>query len=153
MVMLATLFASSEEAAHLSDGGVLAQWAWLIPVVPLVLMFAIVFFGKRLPAKGWELAEAAMLFVAVYGVVLLVMNASAGIYHEGSIEIARIGSYTLEWGWVVDGLSIMMYAVIGVWAWQCSHKGLHERRRPLHLALRPRNLPGDAGIGLWHEPH
>lgn len=114
MVTLTTLFAYSEGTAHLSDGGVLAQWAWLIPVVPLVLMFAIVFFGKRLPAKGWELAEAAMLFVAIYGVTLLVMNASAGIYHEGAIEIARIGAFTLEWGWVVDGLSIMMYAVIGI---------------------------------------
>ena len=61
MVMLATLFALGEQTGHevaqLSDGGVLAQWAWLIPVVPLVLMFAIVFFGKRLPMKGWELAE------------------------------------------------------------------------------------------------
>src|SRR3990172_229478 len=92
MVMLAALNSFSEEAAHLSDGGVLAQWAWLIPVVPLVVMFAIVFFGKRLPAGGWELAEAAMLFVAVYGVTLFVMNASEGIYHEGSIEIARIGA-------------------------------------------------------------
>ncbi|MBI5157832.1 MAG: NADH-quinone oxidoreductase subunit L [Acidimicrobiia bacterium] len=111
MVMLA---AYSEGAAHLTDGGLLAQWAWLIPVVPLVLMFGIVFFGKRLPMKGWELAEAAMLFVAVYGVALLVMNASDGISYEGSVEIARIGSFTLEWGWVVDGLSIMMYAVVGV---------------------------------------
>ena len=117
MVMLAALLGAplaSPETAHLSDGGVLAQWAWLIPVVPLVLMFGIVFFGKRLPAGGWELAEAAMLFVAVYGVALLIMNASEGITYEGSIEIARIGSYVIEWGWVVDGLSIMMYAVVGV---------------------------------------
>ncbi len=116
MVMLATLFAqeTGHEVVHLSDGGVLAQWAWLIPVVPLVLMFAIVFFGKRLPMKGWELAEGAMLFVAVYGIALFAMNANEGINYEGSIEIARIGSLTLEWGWVVDGLSIMMYAVVGV---------------------------------------
>jgi NADH-quinone oxidoreductase subunit L len=98
-----------------SDGGVLAQWAWLIPVVPLVLMFGIVFFGKRLPKKGWELAEAAMAFVAIYGVVLFVANAvGGGIYYEGAVEIARIGSFVIEWGWVVDGLSIMMYAVVGV---------------------------------------
>ena len=55
-----------------------------------------------------------MLFVAVYGVALFAMNANEGINYEGSIEIARIGSFTLEWGWVVDGLSIMMYAVVGV---------------------------------------
>jgi NADH-quinone oxidoreductase subunit L len=107
-------FAVPFRSPTLVDGGVLAQYAWLIPLVPLVLMFAIVFFGKRLPYRGWELAEASMLFVAIYGVALFVMNANEGITHEGSIEIARIGSYTIEWGWVVDGLSIMMYAVVGV---------------------------------------
>jgi NADH-quinone oxidoreductase subunit L len=111
---LALFALQAHEPAHLSDGGVLAEFAWLIPLVPLVLMVAIVFVGKRLPYKGWELAEAAMLFVAVYGVTLLIMNASGGIYHEGSFEIARIGAYTIEWGWVVDGLSIMMYSVVGV---------------------------------------
>ncbi|MEX0826085.1 MAG: NADH-quinone oxidoreductase subunit L [Acidimicrobiia bacterium] len=111
---LALFALQAHEPGHLSDGGVLAEFAWLIPLVPLVLMVAIVFVGKRLPYKGWELAEAAMLFVAVYGVTLLVMNASGGIYHEGSVEIARIGAYTIEWGWVVDGLSIMMYSVVGV---------------------------------------
>ncbi len=82
----------AEHAVELSDGGLLAEWAWLIPMVPLVLMFAIVFVGKRLPQKGWELAEFSMLFVAVYGVALFVVNANGGIYYEGSIEIARIGS-------------------------------------------------------------
>jgi NADH-quinone oxidoreductase subunit L len=104
----------AEHAAELSNGGVLAQWAWLIPIVPLVLMFGIVFFGKRLPQKGWELAEFSMLFVAVYGVALFISNASEGIHYEGSIEIATVGSLVLEWGWVVDGLSIMMFAVVGV---------------------------------------
>ncbi|MDX1690412.1 MAG: NADH-quinone oxidoreductase subunit L [Acidimicrobiia bacterium] len=108
------LAAEEGKAVELSDGGVLAEFAWLIPVVPLVLMFGIVFFGKRLPFKGWELAELSMAFVAVYGVALFAMNASEGIYYEGSVEIATIGSYVIEWGWIVDGLSIMMYAVVGV---------------------------------------
>ncbi len=119
MTLLATLLLryaeeGAEHAAELNNGGVLAEWAWLIPVVPLVLMFAIVFVGKRLPRKGWELAEFSMLFVAVYGVALFISNANQGIHYEGAIEIARIGSLVLEWGWVVDGLSIMMYAVVGV---------------------------------------
>src|SRR3990170_659297 len=105
---------AADEAANLVDGGALARFAWLIPLVPLVAMVAIVFVGKRLPMKGWELAEGAMLFVAVYGVALFIANASHGISYEGSVEIARIGSYVIEWGWVVDGLSIMMYAVVGV---------------------------------------
>ncbi len=116
MTYLATslLLYAEEGSAQLTSGGLLAEWAWLIPVVPLVMMFAIVFVGKRLPHKGWELAEFAMLFVAVYGVALLIANANQGIHYEGSIEIATIGSLVLEWGWVVDGLSIMMYTVVGV---------------------------------------
>jgi NADH-quinone oxidoreductase subunit L len=116
MTLLATTFlAYAEEGAkELSSGGALAAFAWLIPVVPLVLMFAIVFFGKRLPRRGWELAEFSMLFVAVYGVALFIANAQTGIHYEGTIEIATIGSFTIEWGWLVDGLSIMMYTVVGV---------------------------------------
>jgi len=44
---------------------VLAHGAWLIPVVPLLAMGLIVLFGKRLPFKGWEVAEAALAFVAL----------------------------------------------------------------------------------------
>jgi NADH-quinone oxidoreductase subunit L len=113
-----TMYLYAEEGAEkikaVSDGGMLAEFAWLIPVVPLVLMFGIVFFGKRLPRKGWELAEFSMLFVAVYGVALFIANMQSGIHYEGAIEIARIGSLVIEWGWIVDGLSIMMYAVVGV---------------------------------------
>jgi len=100
--------------------GVLADFAWLIPVVPLVAAFAIVMFGKRLPLKGWELAEGAIGFVAIYGVALLVANWGTPMAVEHHIEISRIGTLpglgdlVIEWGWVVDGLSIMMFTVVGV---------------------------------------
>jgi NADH-quinone oxidoreductase subunit L len=100
--------------------GALAAHAWLIPVLPLAAAFAIVFFGKRLPYKGWELAEGAIGFVAVYGVALLIANWRAPMAVERHVEVARIGALpglgdlVLEWGWVVDGLSIMMFTVVGV---------------------------------------
>ena len=107
-----------------ADGGALAAGAWLIPVVPMVLAFAIVFFGKRLPYKGWELAMGSMGFVAIYGILLFFSNISKGITYQGSVDLATIGTQTLgdhvgepwviEWGWMVDGLSIMMYFVVGV---------------------------------------
>lgn len=112
---LVALFA--EEGEHevtAGDGGWLAEWAWLIVVVPLVITFLIVFFGKRSPWKGWGMATFGMAFVAVYGAVLAWVNLQDGILYEGAIEIGRIGSFTLEWGWVVDGLSIMMYFLVGV---------------------------------------
>ena len=99
---------------------VLAHGAWLIPVVPLLAMGLIVLFGKRLPFKGWEVAEAALAFVALYGTALLIGNWVEPFAFERHVEIARIGvlpggaDLVLEWGWVVAGLSIMMYAVVGI---------------------------------------
>ncbi|HHC07578.1 MAG TPA: NADH-quinone oxidoreductase subunit L [Actinobacteria bacterium] len=110
------LAAGGEEGGgvHVSDGGALAQWAWLIVVVPLVVPFLIVFFGKRLPFGGWELAVGTLAFIGLYGTALLLQNAANPIATEFTVEVARIGSYAIEWGWVVDGLSIMMYFLVGV---------------------------------------
>ena len=123
MVTSAVSLFAAEEGGHaaveLSSGGALAAWAWLIPVVPLAAMFVIVLFGKRFPYKGWELATGSMLFVAVYSVVLLISHWNQPIAYEQHVELARIGTLpagdlVVEWGWVVDGLSIMMYAVVGI---------------------------------------
>ncbi|MEA2002804.1 MAG: proton-conducting transporter membrane subunit [Actinomycetota bacterium] len=105
---------------HFSDGGLLAAGAWLIPVVPMVLAFAIALFGKRSPLKGWGMAWFSMAFVAVYGVALFISNLVEGITYQGAVGIGDIGTdpyghaLGLEWGWMVDGLSIMMYVVVGV---------------------------------------
>jgi NADH-quinone oxidoreductase subunit L len=108
----------AEEGSHdivpgITDGA-LVEWAWLIVVVPLVAAFLIMFFGKKLPMKGWELSFGSIAFVGVYGTILFFLNATEGIVYEGTIEIAELGSYVLEWGWMVDGLSIMMYFLVGV---------------------------------------
>ena len=78
----------SGEPKTFSDGGFLAEAAWLIPVVPLVLAFAIVFFGKRSPWKGWGMAVFSMGFVAVYGTVLFVMNTFGEGITWGSSRVA-----------------------------------------------------------------
>jgi len=39
-----------------------------------VAAFAIVFFGKRSPWKGWGMATGSMAFVAVYGLILFFAN-------------------------------------------------------------------------------
>ena len=119
------LLAAGEEGSQATEGGYgtlvpgitsgpLVEWAWLIIVVPLIAAFVIAFWGKKLPMQGWEVAWGSMGFVAIYGTVLFVVNATTGIVYEGAVEIAKIGDFTLEWGWMVDGLSIMMYFLIGV---------------------------------------
>jgi NADH-quinone oxidoreductase subunit L len=109
-----------EHAAEFSDGGALASFAWLIPVVPMVVAFLIVFFGKRSPLKGWGMAVGAMGFVALYSIALFIPAFFGdGITYQGSIDLAEVGTTAfgalhIEWGWMVDGLSIMMYFVVGV---------------------------------------
>ncbi len=116
--MMSTLLLAVQEhtvaARHVSDGGVLADWAWLIVVVPLVAAGLIAVVGSRLRYKGYELAVGSLAFAAVYGVVLFIANINQGIVFEDTVEVARVGTVTIEWGWVVDGLSILMYAVVGV---------------------------------------
>jgi NADH-quinone oxidoreductase subunit L len=118
--LLSTLFLAAEEGAeaHAAEASLTSGWlveaAWLIVVVPMVMTFVIAFVGKQLPGKGWELAWGTMLFVAVYGTVLFLANAADGVLYEGTIEVARIGDFAIEWGWTVDGLSIMMYFLVGV---------------------------------------
>ena len=94
--------------------GPIVEFAWLIIVVPILATFVILFFGKRSVFKGWLIAWLGMGFVMVYGTVLFILNATQGVVYYGTIEIAQIGSYVLEWGWTVDGLSIMMYFLVGV---------------------------------------
>ncbi len=113
------VLAAAEEAEHsieYGDGGIFAEWAWLLVIVPFVAFVAIVFFGKRLPRQGGEIAVGAMAFVFIYAAILFVINTVEGVVFEHSVEVARIGSFAIEWGWVVDGLSSMMYLVIGLLA-------------------------------------
>ncbi len=118
-IVLAAGEEQAAEGAHEAivpgiTSGPLVEWAWLIVVLPVVAAFVITLWGKKMPFKGWEAAWGAIGFVAVYGTVLFVVNATQGIVYEGTVEIAEIGDFTLEWGWMVDGLSIMMYFLIGV---------------------------------------
>jgi NADH-quinone oxidoreductase subunit L len=119
------VLAAAEEGEHAVEGGheaivpgitsgPLVEWAWLIVVIPMLATFVIALWGKKLPLKGWEIAWGAIGFVALYGTVLFIVNATTGIAYEGNVEIAEVGDLTLEWGWMVDGLSIMMYFLVGV---------------------------------------
>ena len=111
-VVLAT---EAEHAAReVLTSGPLLEWAWLIVAVPFVATVLILLVGKRLPGKGAELAVGSLGFVMVYGAILLYLNITQGVIFESSVIVAEVGSFAIEWGWLVDGLSIMMFFVVGV---------------------------------------
>ncbi len=114
LASLGRLLQEHGEEVLAGDGGALAEFAWLIPVVPLVATFLIVFFGKFSPWKGWGMATVSLGFVAVYGTVLAIENLREGIVAEFAYNVGDIGPFAIEWGGVVDGLSIMMYFLVGI---------------------------------------
>ncbi|MYH56078.1 MAG: NADH-quinone oxidoreductase subunit L [Acidimicrobiia bacterium] len=113
------LVLAATDGAELSSGGFFAATAWIMLVLPFVAFLAIILVGKRLKGLGAELAIGAMGINLVWASVLLVQNMLDGIYRGVGLTIAEIGTLGLtdqnlsfELGFVVDGLSIMMYWVV-----------------------------------------
>ena len=55
------MFAAETEAAVAESAGWFLEHAWLIPLIPAVAFFLIIFFGKRMPRGGSEFGIASML--------------------------------------------------------------------------------------------
>ncbi|HEY5650186.1 MAG TPA: proton-conducting transporter membrane subunit, partial [Acidimicrobiia bacterium] len=111
---------AAEEGAHggsFSEGGFFADTAGIMLVLPFVAFVLIVAFGKRMKNEGAEFAVGAMAINLIWASVLFFQNMTEGIVREVHFEIARIGMFEgrdliFELGWMVDGLSIMMYWVV-----------------------------------------
>lgn len=112
---------ATEGAEHtaeaLSNGGLFAQWAGLMLISPFVAFLLIIWRGKGMRYRGGEIAIAALAINLVIATVLFVSNMTQGILYHFEFEIARIGMFeghplVFELGWIVDGLSIMMFWVV-----------------------------------------
>ena len=112
-----TLAAEEGHAPELAEGGFFAATAWIMLLLPFAAFLGIVLFGRRMRKRGAELAVGAMAVNLVWASVLLVQNMTGGIYRQFQFTIADIGEFagralSFELGFVVDGLSIMMYWVV-----------------------------------------
>ncbi len=90
-----------------------ASTAGIMLVSPFVAFLLIVAVGKRLRYLGAELAIGALAINTVWATALFVANMTGGVLHEVTFSIGEIGSgFVFELGWMVDGLSIMMYFLV-----------------------------------------
>ncbi|MDE0121423.1 MAG: NADH-quinone oxidoreductase subunit L [bacterium] len=113
--MSTNLYLAAEgAAAAATTGGIWSEWAGLMLIGPMLAFVVIVLFGKRMRYQGAEVAIGAMAFNFVWSSVLLLLNmGDSGVLYERSLEIAAVGGgLVFELGWIVDGLSIMMYWVV-----------------------------------------
>ena len=110
---------ATEEAEHAVEAGVTGGFwvdtAGIMLVLPFVAFLLILAFGKRMKNDGAEFAIGALAVNSLWATVLFVMNMTDGVLATRQFEIGRIGSnLVFELGWVVDGLSIMMYFLVSV---------------------------------------
>ena len=63
--------------------------------------------------KGAEVALLTIGSIFIYSVLLMYLHITQGIANEFFVNVGSIGQFDIEFGWVVDGLSIMMYFVVG----------------------------------------
>ena len=110
---------ATEEAEHAVEagitGGFWVETAGVMLILPLVAFLLILAFGNKLKNQGAELAIGALAVNCLWATVLFVLNMTDGVLATTTFEIGRIGSdLVFELGWVVDGLSIMMYFLVSV---------------------------------------
>ena len=94
--------------------------AWLIPLIPGVAFFVIIFFGKRLPMHGSEVALASM----AASLVLAVGTAVQWIQRTNDAGEAFVEPVVRQWTWWqnggvsltigqhIDGLSVMLLFLV-----------------------------------------
>ncbi len=108
----------AQETTHAvtaGNGGFWADTAGIMLALPLVAFLLIMAFGKRMRYHGAELAIGALAINSLWALILFLTNMTEGVLSTTTFEIARIGSgLVFELGWVVDGLSIMMYFLVSV---------------------------------------
>ena len=112
MVKFDANFLAETELVY-TDGGILAEYAWSLVVLPFVAALLITFIGKYLPYKGAEIALGTIALIFIYSVSLMFLHITEGVANEFFVNVGSIGQFDIEFGWVVDGLSIMMYFVVG----------------------------------------
>ncbi len=107
------VLAQEAHVIHAGDGGWWADTAGIMLVLPLVAFLLILALGKRMKYQGAEFAIGALAVNTIWATVLLVMNMTGGVLTQTTFEIGRIGGgLVFELGWVVDGLSILMYFLV-----------------------------------------
>ena len=112
--MLSLVVVAAEDVA-VGDGGFWADTAGIMLVLPFVAMLLILAVGKRLKHQGGEIAIAALAINLVWASALFFQNMTGGVLDKVTFEIGRIGSgFVLELGWLVDGLSILMYLLVNL---------------------------------------
>ena len=95
--------------------GTVLEYAWLVPVLPLLSAAAIAVFGKQLPGKGSELGILSLAAAFVLSIAIAwhtFVNGPVEAY-EAAFDWSPLGGgFVFELGILVDGLTAMMLLLV-----------------------------------------
>jgi NADH-quinone oxidoreductase subunit L len=109
------LLASETESAVQASGWFI-EHAWLIPLIPGIAFFLIIFFGKKLPRGGSEIGIASMLASLVISVgtayqwIDVAGEGTAAVTH--GTRWFSIGGLTVGIGSRIDGLAMVLLFLV-----------------------------------------
>lgn len=86
---------------------------WVIPLLPLAAFVLVIFWGERLPGRGASVSIAGISLAALGGLGLLA-DTVRGARADVTYTWATLGGRPLTVGFVVDPLSAVMVAMVGV---------------------------------------
>ncbi len=90
----------------------MTRFAWLVPALPLVSFFLIVFFGKTTRGKGAPMGIAAVFFGFVISLLILLHFVQGGESVVRQVELFDVGGFKVEVGTNIDGLAAVMLVVV-----------------------------------------
>ena len=113
--MNSLLLAASErgEEAVVHGDSVIGDLMWVVPLLPFLAFFVILFFGKKLPKRGHEvgiLAIAGSFLLSLIGFVE--QMGSAGPVEKSWTWIEFANGFELELGMHYDELCAVMFVVV-----------------------------------------
>ena len=88
------------------------RYAWIVPALPAVAFFLILFFGKRMPGKGAEVGVLSAFVTLILSCVILGQWAAGHDPVSGSFLLLQVGFFRIEAGQFVDGLTAVMFVVV-----------------------------------------
>lgn len=97
-----------------------AEYAWLIPIIPVLAFCLIIAFGRRLPGQGAYVAIGGILLSLALSLVISFQWFVGGqsIEHCGLYSVAvdwmPVAGSMLQMGFSIDALSIVMLLVVTV---------------------------------------
>jgi len=86
---------------------------WVIPLLPLAAFVAVTFWGERLPGRGAYVSIAGIVLAGAAGLVVLA-DVIGGARADVTYTWLTLGTRPLVVGFVVDPLSAVMLAMVGV---------------------------------------